>query len=68
MAQQDEVTQLFDRKKLITPNELAEMLNVSIRTIRHMIKEGHIPAFKVGKQWRAEPSVVLKHLKEKGIA
>lgn len=39
-------------EKLITLEEVAEYLRLSVHTIYKMAQQGRIPAYKVGKQWR----------------
>lgn len=36
----------------LTPQEVSDLLRVSVYTIRRWIKEGNLPAFKVGRGWR----------------
>jgi PTS system nitrogen regulatory IIA component len=36
----------------LTPQEVSELLRVSVHTIRRWIKEGDMPAYKVGRVWR----------------
>lgn len=36
----------------LTPQEVSEMLRVSVYTVRRWIKEGSLPAYKVGRGWR----------------
>ena len=36
----------------LTPEEVSEMLRVSVYTVRRWIKEGNLPAYKVGRGWR----------------
>jgi excisionase family DNA binding protein len=38
--------------KLLTLNEAASILKISKRTLHRMIKNGQIPATKIGGQWR----------------
>ena len=38
--------------QLLTLSEAADVLQVSTRTLQRMIRNGHLPAFKVGGQWR----------------
>lgn len=35
-----------------TPQEVAELLKLHYNTIRRMIKQGELPAEKIGRQWR----------------
>jgi excisionase family DNA binding protein len=37
---------------LLTLAEAANLLQVSTRTLQRMIRNGQLPAFKVGGQWR----------------
>jgi len=36
----------------LTPEEVSEVLRVSVYTVRRWIKEGSLPAYKVGRGWR----------------
>ena len=36
----------------LTPREVSEMLRVSVYTVRRWIKDGSLPAYKVGRGWR----------------
>lgn len=36
----------------LTIKQAAELLQVSEETIRRHVRQGHYPAFKVGRQWR----------------
>jgi excisionase family DNA binding protein len=38
--------------RLLTLSEAADLLQVSTRTLQRMIRNGQLPAFKVGGQWR----------------
>jgi len=38
--------------KLLTPSQAASILKVSRRTLDRMIKNGQMPAIKLGGQWR----------------
>jgi excisionase family DNA binding protein len=38
--------------RLLTLSEAAKLLQVSTRTLQRMIRNGELPAFKVGGQWR----------------
>ena len=39
-------------KKVMTVKEVAKYLNLHIMTVYKLVKEGKIPAFKVGGRWR----------------
>lgn len=38
--------------RLLTVNELSEKLNISMSTILNWVRQGKIPAIKLGRQWR----------------
>ena len=42
----------FEDICLLTLSEAANLLQVSTRTLQRMIRNGELPAFKVGGQWR----------------
>jgi excisionase family DNA binding protein len=42
----------FGDIRLLTLSEAANLLQVSTRTLQRMIRNGQLPAFKVGGQWR----------------
>ena len=44
-----------------TPDELAERWKCSGETVRAMIREGQLPAFRVGRMLRIRPEVVEEH-------
>jgi putative molybdopterin biosynthesis protein len=48
----------MDRVRAYTVLELAEILQVTRRTVYNYIKNGTLPAFKIGKEWRVnEPDL-----------
>ena len=48
--------------ELLTTKEAASVLRVEIDTLRRLAKSGHIPAVKVGGDWRYFKSALLDHL------
>ena len=44
-----------DRKKMLTPQDVAEWANVSERTVRREIEAGRLPARRFGAKWRIDP-------------
>lgn len=38
----------------LTPEEVSMLLRVSVYTVRRWIKDGALPAYKVGRGWRIE--------------
>lgn len=50
--------------ELLTPDELAELLRLSPRTIYELLQTGEIPgAKKVGRAWRIHRDTVLEWIK-----
>ena len=48
------------RREWLTAEEVAAMYGVSAPTIRRLAAAGEIPATRIGRQWRFDPSVVYK--------
>lgn len=46
----------------LTPHDVSELLQVSVYTVRRWIKEGDLPAHKVGRGWRIQRSTVAEWL------
>lgn len=38
----------------LTPKEVSSLLQVSVYTVRRWIKDGELPAYKVGRLWRID--------------
>jgi len=51
-------------KQLMTIEELGEHLRVTKRTIYRMLKQGAIPALKVGSKWRFDRETIDKWLRQ----
>jgi excisionase family DNA binding protein len=39
-------------QSFLTPEEVSQLLRVSVYTVRRWIKQGDLPAYKVGRGWR----------------
>jgi len=50
---------------IYTPEEIADILKLSRRTIYTYIKEGKLQAFKIGKRWRVSEEA-LKQIASTG--
>ena len=48
----EEISMDLENIRLLTLSEAAILLQVSTRTLQRMIRNGQLPAFKVGGQWR----------------
>lgn len=42
----------LEQPSFLTPQEVSDLLRVSVQTVRRWIKEGALPAYKVGRAWR----------------
>ncbi len=54
-------------KEILTTAEAAKLLKVSSSTVQKLARDGSLPAFKVGKQWRFPnqgPSILLYKQKQ----
>jgi excisionase family DNA binding protein len=51
--------------RLLTLSEAADLLQVSTRTLQRMIRNGQLPAFKVGGQWRLRETQLLQWVENK---
>jgi len=43
---------LAEEQSFLTPKEVSDFLRVSTQTVLRWIKEGKLPAYKVGRVWR----------------
>lgn len=50
--------------ELLTPKQVAEALQKSVFTVRRLIKQGKLPAFKVGNAWRIPRVNLEKFIRE----
>jgi len=51
-----ELAVLNDGKEIMTVNDVAEYLKISVITTYRLVQDGKIPAFKVGRSWRIKRS------------
>lgn len=54
-------------KRLLTPEQVAERLQVTRRTVYQWINDGKLPALKVGRGWRIDESSLDSYLKPKQL-
>jgi excisionase family DNA binding protein len=52
--------------RLLTLSEAAKLLQVSTRTLQRMIRNGELPAFKVGGQWRLRETQLRQWVESRG--
>jgi len=50
-------------KEFLTTKEIAELLRISVHTIRVMLNEKTIQGYKVGGQWRFDKKEILELVK-----
>lgn len=50
--------------KLLTPEQVAEALNLSVRTIKGWLRDGKLKGVKIGTRgdWRVKESVLEKYI------
>jgi excisionase family DNA binding protein len=51
--------------RLLTLSEAASLLQVSTRTLQRMIRNGGLPAFKVGGQWRVRETQLRQWVEDR---
>lgn len=54
-------------KDILTAKEVAEYLNLHPLTVHRYAREGKIPAFKIGSDWRFHMKYLEKWIKQKLI-
>ena len=52
-------------KEIFTAKEVAEYLNIHPLTVHRYAREGKIPAFKIGTDWRFHKKYIEKWIKQK---
>ena len=53
--------------ELMTLEEVAEYLRVTLRTVYRLLKRGNIPAAKVGRQWRFDKASINEWLNSRSV-
>ena len=53
--------------ELMTVEEVADYLRVTEKTIYRLLKQGKIPAVKVGRQWRFEKAKIDEWLHQSSV-
>ena len=54
-----------DAEPLLTPSDVADRDNVSVKTVLRWIWTGLLPAYKLGDQWRISPRDHRKFLHQR---
>ncbi|MEW6170765.1 MAG: helix-turn-helix domain-containing protein [Candidatus Omnitrophota bacterium] len=55
---------MLKHKDILTAKELAEYLNIHPFTVHKFAREGKIPAFKIGTDWRFHKKLIDKWIKQ----
>lgn len=53
-----------EHQSFLTPQEVSELLRVSVYTVRRWIKDGDLPAYKVGRGWRISETEIDEWLRD----
>lgn len=51
-------------EKLLTPDQVAERLQVSVQTIYTWMRSGYLPSVKMGRLWRVRPNDLEDFIKQ----
>ncbi|KPK99086.1 MAG: hypothetical protein AMJ95_00495 [Omnitrophica WOR_2 bacterium SM23_72] len=54
-------------KEIMTAKEVAEYLNIHPLTVHRYAREGRIPAFKIGTDWRFHKKYIERWIREKSV-
>jgi len=53
-----------EQQSFFTPQEVSELLRVSVYTVRRWIRQGDLPAYKVGRGWRINVTAIDEWLNQ----
>ena len=56
---------MVKEREIMTTKEVAEYLNIHPLTVHKYAREGKIPAFKIGTDWRFHKKYIERWIKEK---
>ncbi len=51
-------------EKLLTPEQVAERLQVTVQTIYTWMRSGYLPSVKMGRLWRIRPGDLEEFIKQ----
>ena len=57
-----------DLPEILTMQQAAEYLQVSVRTLQRMVATGEVPGRQVGRQWRFDQAQLREWVRGEGIA
>ena len=58
---------MADDRELLTVKEVGDLLQVHPGTLYKMAREGNIPAFRIGSDWRFRKDAILRWMAEKSM-
>jgi len=64
MGAQDFIKPFDDRDQIMTIEKVARYLSLHELTVRRLAREGEIPAFKVGRQWRIKKALLDRWIEQ----
>jgi excisionase family DNA binding protein len=53
--------------KVLTVKQVSELLQVHRSTVYKLLKEGRIPAFKIGSDWRFSTDLIMRWMAEHSL-
>ncbi len=51
-------------EEMLAVKEVADKLQLSIETVKKMLRSGELPGHKVGRKWLIAPSELMQHLEQ----
>lgn len=54
-------------ERLMNLSEAAEFLHIDPDTLRSLARRGRVPAMKVGRQWRFDPTLLREWVREQSL-
>jgi len=55
-----------EQRSFFTPQEISNLLQVSVHTVRRWIRDGDLPAYRIGRLWRVKPGDLDHWLEQQG--
>lgn len=52
-------------EQILKPSQVAELLQIHVKTVYRLAKEGLIPGSRVGRSWRFNEKLILELVSEK---
>ncbi len=54
-------------EKLLTTEQVAELLQIHINVVREWLKKGKLPGIKLGREWRIDPRDLEEFLEKNKV-